>query len=145
MPAQNDSSFANRDSVAGVNPVFVERWSPRAFEPGLIGEAVQTRLFDAARWAPSCFNEQPWRFHTSTAATFDQYLALLAERNQAWAKDAGVIGFLVGKTRFAKNDASNDFYALDCGAAWMALALQARFEGLYTHLPVTNTTYNFTR
>ena len=133
MSDKNHISFANRDSITGVNPVFVERWSPRAFVPGPIDEATLTRLFDAARWAPSCFNEQPWRFYTSTADTFDKYLALLVERNQVWAKDASVIGVLVGKTRFAKSDASNDSYALDCGAAWMALALQARFEGLYTH------------
>ena len=128
-----DDDFANRDALAGVDALFVTRWSPRAFDKSEIEDATIARLVDAARWSPSCFNEQPWRFYTSTPETFADYLDLLVEGNQAWAANAGVIGFLAGKTRFDRNGNNNDSFALDCGAAWMALTLQARIEGLYTH------------
>ncbi len=125
--------FSQRDPVDGVDPQFIERWSPRAFEPGALAPGQLERLLDAARWAPSCFNEQPWRFYISTGDDFDNYLSLLVEANQAWAKNASAIGFLVGRTRFRRNDKPNDFSDFDCGAAWMSLCLQARAEGLYTH------------
>jgi len=125
--------FSARDPIAGLNPLFVERWSPRAFEPHALEPGQLERIIDAARWAPSCFNEQPWRLYTSTAATFDAYLSLLVEANQAWARNASVIGFMVGRKRFRRNDKPNDYAEFDAGAAWMSLALQARFEGLYTH------------
>lgn len=127
------SDYSDRDALDGVNPLFVERWSPRAFAPGAIDDAVLRRIFDAARWAPSCFNEQPWRFYSSTQATFDDYLQLLVEGNRGWAASASVIGFLAAKTRFAHNGKDNAYHALDSGAAWMAMSLQARSEGLFTH------------
>jgi len=113
--------------------LFVERWSPRAFQAYDIPDAVLERIFDAARWSPSCFNEQPWRIYTSTPSSFDEFLKLLVEGNQGWAKHSSVLGFVVAKTTFARNDTHNAWAELDCGAAWMALSLQARFEGLYTH------------
>lgn len=133
MTIESDIDFDTRDALPGVDPIFVERWSPRAFQPVPLDEAVLARLMDAARWSPSCFNEQPWRFYTSTPDTFDDYLSMLIEFNQAWARNASVLGFLVGSSHFAANGKPNDVYALDCGAAWMAMSLQARREGLYTH------------
>jgi nitroreductase len=127
------SDYSDRDPLDGVNPLLVERWSPRAFAPGAIDDTVLGRIVDAARWAPSCFNEQPWRFYTSTQSTFDDYLGLLMEGNRGWAASASVIGFLVAKTRFAHNGKDNDYHAFDSGAAWMAMSLQARSEGLFTH------------
>jgi len=88
---------------------------------------------EAARWSPSCFNAQPWRFFTSTDNTFDEFLNLLVEGNQEWAKDTSVIGFLVGQRNFEHNGKANAFHSFDSGAAWMAMTLQARLEGLYTH------------
>jgi len=128
-----DSAFAHRDALSGVDTLFVTRWSPRAFDKSPVDDAALARIIDAARWSPSCFNEQPWRFYTSTAETFADYLGLLLEGNQAWAGNAGVIGFLAGRTRFSHNGKDNDSFALDCGAAWMAMTLQARIEGLYSH------------
>ncbi|MXZ80266.1 MAG: nitroreductase [Gammaproteobacteria bacterium] len=122
-----------RIPLPGVSPLFVERWSPRSFAPTEIDDETLARLFDAARWSPSSFNDQPWRFHTSTRETFDDYLSLLAERNRAWAERASVIGFLIARVRFEHNGNPNRSHALDCGAAWMAMTMQARMEGLYTH------------
>ena len=126
-------SFSERDALEGVMRLLVERWSPRAFARFEVEDATLARLIDAARWSPSCFNEQPWRFYTSNRQTFQSHLALLGEKNQTWCKDASVIGFLVGKKHFTHNGRENHSYALDCGAAWMAMTLQARTEGLYTH------------
>ena len=97
--------FSQRDPVKGVDPQFIERWSPRAFEPGELAPGQLERLLDAARWAPSCFNEQPWRFYISTGETFDSYLSLLVEANQAWAKNASAIGFLMEYDRLGFVDA----------------------------------------
>ena len=133
MKTESDIDFDARDALPGVDPIFVERWSPRAFQPGALDEAVTARLIDAARWSPSCYNEQPWRFYTSTPDTFGDFLSMLIEFNQAWARNASVLGYLVGSSHFAANGKPNDAYALDCGAAWMAMSLQARREGLYTH------------
>ncbi|MDX1451910.1 MAG: nitroreductase family protein [Oleiphilaceae bacterium] len=125
--------FSQRDFVEGLDPRFVARWSPRAFEKIELTPVVIKRLIEAARWAPSCFNEQPWRFYTSSAQNFEDYLGLLAEANQSWAKDCAVIGFLVATKTFAKNGKTNAHARFDCGAAWMSLCLQARHEGLYAH------------
>ena len=72
-----------------------KRWSPRAFEKTSIDDATLERIMQAARLSPSCFNAQPWRIYTSTDATFDDYLNLLVEGNQGWAKDTSVLGFMV--------------------------------------------------
>jgi nitroreductase len=125
--------FSNRDPVSGVDPLFVERWSPRAFSTQPLEPGQLERLLDAARWSPSCFNEQPWRFYLSSEDTFADYLALLVEANQAWARHASHIGFMVGRSRFRRNGKPNELSDFDCGAAWMGLCLQARVEGLYTH------------
>lgn len=125
--------FSARDTNTGVDSMFIERWSPRAFQKHPISDEVMTRIMDAARWSPSCFNAQPWRFYTSTEASFDDFLNLLVEGNQAWAKDVSVIGFLVGQKNFEHNGKPNAWSGFDSGAAWMAMSLQARMEGLYTH------------
>ncbi|WP_317933503.1 nitroreductase family protein [Halioxenophilus sp. WMMB6] len=122
-----------RDALVGVSEWFVNRWSPRAFSGEPVAEDVLARAMEAARWAPSAFNEQPWCFYTSTDETFNDYLGLLVESNQAWCKDASVIGFLVGRKHFTHNGNANGTYVLDCGAAWMSMALQLRLEGLYSH------------
>ncbi|WP_269618727.1 nitroreductase family protein [Zhongshania sp. BJYM1] len=128
---------SNRDPLDGVSALFYERWSPRAFANAEIDDATVARLIDAARWSPSCFNAQPWRFYTANASSnadrFAAFLNLLLEGNQSWAKDASVLGFIVAKKHFEHNGKPNPSYALDCGAAWMAMTLQARQEGLYTH------------
>jgi len=125
--------FSARENDLHVHPQFIERWSPRAFQSYQIESAELQRIIEAARWSPSCFNAQPWRFYTSTQNTFDDFLGLLVEANQEWVKDTSAIGFLVAKKNFAHNGKPNFHYQFDCGAAWMAMSLQARIEGLYAH------------
>ena len=131
--SDNQIDFSERQTKVDVDPIFVERWSPRAFQQYQIDDATLLRIMEAARWSPSCFNAQPWRLYTSTPATFDAYLNLLVEGNQDWAKDTSVIGFMVAERHFEHNGKPNAYAQFDCGAAWMALTLQARKEGLYTH------------
>ncbi len=126
-------NFDARDNTTGVDDLFIQRWSPRAFEKASIDDATLTRIIEAARWSPSCFNAQPWRIYTSTQESFDDCLNLLVEGNQSWAKDNAVIGFIVAEKNFEHNGKPNGFAPFDCGAAWMSLTLQARLEGLYTH------------
>lgn len=125
--------FSARDALDGVDPLQVNRWSPRAFVKTGISDNDLALLFEAARWAPSCFNAQPWVFHVSTDKTFGDYLDLLLEGNQLWARQASVLGFVVVRKTFPHNGKANIYAEYDAGAAWMAMTLQARQMGLYTH------------
>jgi nitroreductase len=127
------TDFSQRDPIPGVDPLFHQRWSPRSFVKKGLDAAVLTRIIDAARWSPSCFNAQPWRIYTSNDESFAAFLDLLMEGNQVWAKDAEVIGFFVAEITFEHNGKDNPYAEFDCGAAWMSLTLQAQAEGLYTH------------
>lgn len=125
--------FSARDPLPGTDPLQVLRWSPRAFVKTAISDADVELLFEAARWAPSCFNAQPWEFHISTDNNFDDYLNLLVEGNQLWAANASLLGFVVVRKSFPHNGKPNAYAEFDAGAAWMAMTLQARQMGLYTH------------
>lgn len=125
--------FGQRKTLSGVDPQFIDRWSPRAFDGSPIDTEILQRVFEAARWAPSCFNEQPWRFYTSTDKSFNDFLAVLTEGNRAWVTTASVIGFVTARQKFARNGKENSYAEYDCGAAWMSMALQCRKESLYSH------------
>jgi nitroreductase len=132
-PDTINPDFSNRETMLGVDPLILKRWSPRAFnKTGIRDEDVEL-LFEAARWAPSCFNEQPWRFYVSTEQNFAHFLDLLVEGNQLWAKNASLLGFVVVKKSFTRNEKPNAYAEFDAGAAWLAMTLQARRMGLYTH------------
>ncbi|MEZ4435457.1 MAG: nitroreductase family protein [bacterium] len=123
-----------RKPEAAVDPLFIERWSPRAFESTPVAPEALASIFEAARWAPSCFNEQPWLFlYATTPAERARFAALLVEKNRAWAADAPVIAFALARKAFARNDKPNRHAMFDTGAAWMSLTMQARLLGLYTH------------
>ena len=128
-----EADFFQRDPHANVIDLIYQRWSPRAFKKTQIDQETLASIFDAARWAPSCFNEQPWVFLTSTKQTFDQFLSLLVEGNQSWAKNAALLGFILTNKQFNHNGKNNSWATFDAGAAWMAMSLQASSMGLYTH------------
>jgi len=130
----NEHACSKREPDAAVDPMFPDRWSPRAFKPEPVSEAELAQLFEAARWAPSSMNEQPWRFvYARTPAALARFRPLLREMNQVWASRAPVLIFLFATRRFAADGRRNRTAQFDCGAAWMSLALQARKMGLYTH------------
>ena len=115
--------------------VFIERWSPRSFVPNTIPELDLKKIIDAARWSPSTMNEQPWLFFTASreALKFQEFVKCLNEGNQVWAKHSSVIGFIIARKFFKNKPRENSLAEFDCGAAWMALTIQARLLGYYTH------------
>jgi nitroreductase len=117
-----------------VDSMFIDRWSPRAFLPDPIPEYQVKTLFEAARWAPSSFNEQPWLFLYATEPEKRKiFVSLLLEKNQRWADRVPLLIFIIARRRFAKGGTENRHANFDAGAAWMSLALQARKLGLYAH------------
>jgi nitroreductase len=122
-----------------VDPLFLERWSPRAFDSSAMPQADLDTIFDAARWAPSAFNYQPWRFlyaHRDTA-DWNRFLGALLPFNQSWVRNASVIVYILSDTQMAA-PGSDDFkpshsHSFDAGAAWALLALQATRLGYHTH------------
>jgi len=131
--ADVEANHENRDPLAATDALFSRRWSPRSLRNTEIPQEILDSLFDAARWAPSCHNEQPWVFLTPGDGEFDLFLSLLNEGNQSWAKNAALIGFICARKHFARNGGENRHALFDCGAAWMSLALQASLHGLYAH------------
>ncbi|MGB5325916.1 MAG: nitroreductase family protein [Pseudomonadales bacterium] len=129
----NRPDFSARQAAAGVDRLFVERWSPRAYLPEDVSEADQAVIFDAARWSPSCFNEQPWRFVTCTKTSHADFLACLVEANQQWAASAPVLGFVLARLQFLRNGKANHHAVFDTGAAWLAVNLQAQRLGYQAH------------
>ncbi|MEM1355613.1 MAG: nitroreductase family protein [Planctomycetota bacterium] len=112
------------------------RWSPRAFADRAVEPEKLRSLFEAARWAASAFNEQPWRFIVATRDTpaeYDKALGCLVEANQAWAKSAPVLVLAVSSSRFQKNDKDNRVALYDLGQAAAHLGIEATRQGLVVH------------
>ena len=119
-----------------VQDVIRNRWSPRAFSDKPVPAEVLRSLFEAARWAPSSNNEQPWAFLVATkddTANFEKSLGALVEFNANWAKKAPVLVIAVAQLAFAKNKAPNRNAQYDVGAASLQLSLEATARGLVVH------------
>jgi nitroreductase len=119
-----------------IHELISHRWSPRAFADKLIEPAVLRSLFEAARWAPSSNNEQPWAYIVATKDSPEQFariLGTLVEFNQGWAKHASVLAIAVAELAFAKNGAANRNAQYDLGAATALLSLEATARGLFVH------------
>jgi nitroreductase len=115
--------------------VIAGRWSPRAISPRPVEREKLASLFEAARWAPSSFNEQPWRYVLATRekqADFDRLAGLLVEGN-AWARQAGVLALSVAKLTWSRNGKPNRHALHDVGAASLCMFLQATSMGLFMH------------
>jgi nitroreductase len=117
-----------------IEPYFVERWSPRSMTGEPLSEEDLMRLFEAARWAPSSRNGQPWRFLWARNGTpaWAGFLDLLAEGNRVWCEQAGALVVIVSKTAF-DDGKPNRTHSYCAGAAWMSIALQGRAMGLVVH------------
>ena len=122
-----------------IAPLFLERWSPRDFTAEPMADADLFRLFEAARWAPSSSNQQPWRFLYAKRDTsdFTLFLDLLSDGNKSWANDTSALIALVSKRVIAaKGDRparDNYNHSFDTGAAWACFALQASMMGWAAH------------
>jgi nitroreductase len=128
-----------RTADHAIDRQFLERWSPRAFTPEIISEADLMKLFEAARWAPSSFNAQPWRFIYARRGTkhWERLLGLLNEFNTSWAKNAAALAIVVSKQTMAipgqDKEIPSHSHSFDAGAAWAMLALQATKLGWAAH------------
>ena len=117
-------------------PVLAERWSPYGFEDRRVSDADLSSLFEAARWAASSYNEQPWNYLVATQGNpeeFGRLLSCLVEANQAWAKAAPVLVLGVVNLRFAKNNKDNRAAVHDLGLAAGNLVAEATARGLSVH------------
>jgi nitroreductase len=122
-------------SSEGVLPAILERWSPRACTDRDVSPAALRTIFEAARWAPSSYNEQPWRFFVGhrNSETYKRIGNSLVPFNQGWALGAPVLILGVAKTRFSHNDTPNNYAVHDLGAAMVSIAIQAAALGIATH------------
>ncbi len=122
-------------AIDGVLPIFHTRWSPRSFSDREVAPADLARVFEAARWAASSFNEQPWRFFVGrrNSLTYKNIFESLMPPNKAWAGAAPVLILGVARTKFSHNDAPNRVALYDLGAAASYLTLQAAALGLAAH------------
>ena len=122
-----------------IEKIFLERWSPRAFTGEEISEATLRTMFEAARWAPSSYNSQPWRFIYARRdnAHWDKLLGLLNEFNRSWAKTASALVFIVSSETMSlpgkDTPVPSRTHSFDTGAAWACLALQAAYMGWHAH------------
>jgi nitroreductase len=119
----------------GVLPAVLARWSPRSFADRDVNPADLRKVFEAARWAASSFNEQPWRFIVGlrNSLTYKKIFSALVGFNQSWAGAAPVLILGVTKTKFSHNNADNRVALYDLGAAASYLTLQAAALGIATH------------
>lgn len=129
--------MTTRQAHPKIVPLIVERWSPRAFDESEIPQEDLDVMFEAAGFAPSAFNYQPWKFLYARRgdANWDRFVSLLIPFNASWAKDAGALVFIVSDTLLQQGDDAKPLHShsFDAGAAWAQLALQATALGYHTH------------
>lgn len=118
-----------------VDKIFLDRWSPRAMTGEPIAQEELLTLFEAARWAPSSYNYQPWRFLYARRESehWQTFFDLMIEFNQSWAKNAAVLVVFISRTHFDFNGDRAHTHSFDTGAAWENLALQGGLNGLVVH------------
>lgn len=130
---------SNRFSDYSIHQQFLDRWSPRAFTGEAMEENTLFTLLEAAHWAPSSYNAQPWRFiyALKDSPNWPDMMGLLSEFNHAWANRASAMVILLSKKTFVppgKTEAvANASHTFDSGAAWAYLALQASLSGWAAH------------
>ena len=118
-----------------IEPLLLDRWSPRAMSGEEIAEKELMQLFEAARWAPSSFNAQQWRALYARRGTehWPVFFDLLVEGNKSWAKNAAVLVLFISRKAFDYNNERSITHSYDTGAAWENFALQGWRQGLVVH------------
>lgn len=134
---QQNSASVLRHTAYPIDQRFVARWSPRSFDQSAVPSQDLLTMMEAARWAPSAYNVQPWRFLYSQRgdAHWNQYLSFLDPFNFTWAQNAGAIIILASSTITPETDPAKPFpsYSFDAGSAWTHIALQAQKLGYHCH------------
>jgi len=118
-----------------IEPLLLDRWSPRAMSGEPISREELMRLFEAARWAPSSFNAQQWRALYAHRETehWPVFFKLLVEANKVWAKNAAVLVVFISRKTFEYDDEPSVTHSYDSGAAWENFALQGFRQNLVVH------------
>ena len=128
-----------RRSDYPIHEMFLNRWSPRAFTGQSITQEELLTMLEAARWAATSYNSQPWRFLYALRETvaWERFLNLLVPFNRSYAKDAAALGFLVSNSTMRSprsgNEVPSPTHSFDAGTASGYFALQASLMGWYVH------------
>ena len=125
-----------RNPTHKINSLFIDRWSPRSMTGEDIDDVDLMSLFEAARWAPSSYNNQPWRFiyaKRNNIESWNKLFDLLYEGNKVWAKNAAALVVVISRKNFEYNEKPSVTHQFDAGAAWENLALEAVDLGIATH------------
>jgi nitroreductase len=124
----------NRDFNTEILKEIKERWSPRAFSDEKINDEDIMGILEAARYAPSCYNEQPWRFIVAKdKEKLEKMNEILFDGNKVWASKAPALILVLSKKTFERNGKDNYWHTFDAGTAWGYLSLEAQKRGLITH------------
>ena len=132
---QESEIQTKRTSEYSINPLILSRWSPRSMTGEELGDDDIMSLFEAARWAPSSFNNQPWRFIYAKRNTehWDRLFNLLVDVNKTWAKNAALLAVVISRKNFEFNEKPARTHQFDAGSAWENLALEASSRGIVAH------------
>ncbi len=132
---QETETERSRKSTYQINPLILNRWSPRSMTFEELDNEEIMSLFEAARWAPSSYNNQPWRFIYAKRNTehWDRLFNLLAEGNRAWAKNSALLVVVISRKNFEYNEKPARTHQFDTGSAWENLALEAFSRGIVAH------------
>ena len=133
MSLQTEAKKVRKPSVE-ISPLFYTRWSPRAMTCEKMRKEELLPLFEAARWAPSSYNNQPWRFVVAlTPQDKEKMMTLLVDFNKQWCKNASALILICSSNVFEHNGEASVTHSFDTGAAWMSLALEGARRGLVIH------------
>ena len=132
---QKPENESARKSNYPINPLILNRWSPRSMTGEALNDDDIMSLFEAARWAPSSYNNQPWRFIYAKRNTkhWGRFFNLLAEGNKIWAKNAALLVVVISRKNFEFNEKPAITHQFDAGSAWENLALEASSRGIVAH------------
>ena len=132
---ENIKKTSERKPTFKINPLILNRWSPRSMMAEELDDDIISSLFEAARWAPSSYNNQPWKFIYAKRNTkyWNNLFNLLAEPNKVWAKNAALLVVVISSKNFEYNGKFSITHQYDAGAAWENLALEATSRGLVAH------------
>ena len=125
----------SRKSSYPINPLILNRWSSRAMTGEDLDNDEIMSLFEAARWAPSSYNNQPWRFIYAKRNTehWKILFNLLVDGNKVWAKNSALLVVVISRKNFENNEKPARTHQFDTGSAWENLALEAFSRGLVAH------------
>lgn len=132
----SDEGSSENESTGDIHELLARRRSPYGYQDRAVPVEDLRALFEAARWAASSYNEQPWRYvvaRREDTEAFDRMLTVLVEANQKWARHAPVLAIGITSNRFARNDKPNEAARHDLGAASAQLTVEATRRGLHVH------------